>query len=165
MIKSFSMSNYISATLSAADQQKIMNHLAEIRKILSFSINLTSAQKRSMPMLNDGRRPFAEKCMSYATNDPRIVPPYTDLEELKADLALYDVISPVEMEAASVAEMISNIRMAAGSDAYVASLSIYNSAKGAAKLGLPGTKAIADELSKLFDSQGKNTKPEVVTNN
>jgi hypothetical protein len=159
------MSNYISAALSAEDQQKIMSHFAEIRKILSFSISLTAAQKKSMPMLNDGRRPFAEKCMSYAANDARIVPPYTDLTELKVDLALYDMVGPVEMEAASVAEMISNIRMAAGSDAYVASLSIYNSAKGAAKLGLPGSKAIADELSKLFDYQGKSVKTDVVTNN
>ena len=159
------MSNYISASLSAEDQQKIMDHFAEIRKILSFGVNLTNAQKKSMPMLNDGRRPFAERCVNYATNDPRIVPAYADLAELKKDLALYDMVSPVEMEAVSVSEMISTIRMAAGSDAYVASLSIYNSAKGAAKLGLPGTKAIADELSKLFESQGKNTKSEVTASN
>jgi hypothetical protein len=159
------MSNYISAALSAEDQQRILGHLAEIRKILSFSINLTSTQKRSMPMLNDGRRPFAEKCMSFAANDARIVPPYTDLSALKEDLALYDMIGPIEMESASVAEMISNIRMAAGSDAYVASLSIYNSAKGAAKLGLPGSKAIVDELSKLFESQGKTAKSEVAGSN
>jgi hypothetical protein len=159
------MSNYISAALSAEDQQRILGHLAEIRKILSFSINLTSTQKRSMPMLNDGRRPFAEKCMSFAANDARIVPPYTDVSALKEDLALYDMIGPIEMESASVAEMISNIRMAAGSDAYVASLSIYNSAKGAAKLGLPGSKAIVDELSKLFESQGKTAKSEVAGSN
>lgn len=158
------MSNYISATLSAEDQQKILTHLAEIRKILNSNINLTAAQKKSMPMLSDGRRPFAEKSLNYATNDPRIVPPYADLDELKRDLVLYDMIGPVEMEAASLSEMISNIRMAAGSDAYVASLSIYNSAKGAAKLGLPGTKAIVDELSKLFENS-KAVKAEVTSTN
>lgn len=74
-------------------------------------------------------------------------------------------MGPVEMEAASLSELISNMRMAAGSDAYVASLSIYNSAKGAAKLGLPGTKAIVDELSKLFDSQPRVVKAESTSSN
>ena len=159
------MSNYISASLSVEDQQKIMNHFAEIRKILAFSVSLTNAQKRTMPMLNDGRRPFTERCINYATTDARIMPPYADMDELKKDLSLYDAVSPLEMEAVSISEMISNIRMAAGSDAYVAALSIYNSAKGAAKLGLPGTKAIADELSKLFDTQSKRSKTNAVTNN
>jgi hypothetical protein len=159
------MSNHVSAAISAEDQQKILGHLAEIRKILNININLTASQKKAMPILSDGRRPFAEKSLTFATNDPRIVPPYANLDELKSDLALYDSIAPIEMEAASLAELISNIRVAAGSDAYVASLSIYNSAKGAAKLGLPGTKAIVDELSKLFDFQGKASKPGVPASN
>ena len=159
------MSNFISAALSAEDQQLILNHVAEIRRILNVSISLTKQQKKSMPMLSDGRRPFAEKCLNYATNDTRIVPPYTDLVELKKDLALYDVVGSVEMEVNSLAELVSNIRMAAGSDAYVASLSIYNSAKGAAKLGLSGTQAIVDELSKLFDTNGKTVKADVTTSN
>lgn len=152
------MSNYVSATLSAEDQKKVMDHFAEIRKIISFGVTLNANQKKSMPMLDDGRRPFAEKSLTYGTNEPRIVPPYTDLPELKKDLALYDAVGPIEMEANSVAELISNVRMAAGSDAYVAALSIYSSAKGAAKNGVAGTKAIVDDLSKLFDFQGKTTK-------
>jgi hypothetical protein len=154
------MSNYISAVLSEEDQKKILDHFAEIRKILSFKVDLTSSQKKSMPMLDDGRRPFAEKSLMYGTNEPRIVPPYTDLAELKKDLALYDAVKPIDMEANSVAELISNIRMASGSDAYVAALSIYNSAKGASKSGISGTKVIADELSKLFENQGKTVKTE-----
>ena len=154
------MSNYISATLSSEDQQKILDHFAEIRKILSFGTTLTSSQKKTMPKLDDGRRPFAGKSLAYGSNEPRIVPPYIDLAELKTDLDLYDAIGPVEMAANSTAELIASIRMAAGSDAYVAALSIYSSAKGAAKNGVSGTKAIADELSKLFENQSKSTKTE-----
>jgi len=154
------MPNYISAVLSEEDQKKILDHFSEIRKILSFKVDLTSSQKKSMPMLDDGRRPFAEKSLMYGTNEPRIVPPYTDLAELKKDLALYDAVKPIDMEANSVAELISNIRMAAGSDAYVAALSIYNSAKGAAKSGISGTKVIADDLSKLFEIKSKPAQAE-----
>lgn len=154
------MTNFVSAILSEEDQATILEHFSEIRKILSFNVNLTSNQKKSMPMLDDGRRPFAEKSLMYGSNEPRIVPPYIDMAELRNDLKLYDAIKPIDMEARSVAELISNIRMAAGSDAYVAALSIYGSAKGAAKNGVAGTKAIADELSKLFQSQGKTASAE-----
>lgn len=77
------MPNLISTVLLADDQQKILGHLSEIRKILDVKLNFTLQQKRSMPKLSDGRRPFAEKSLNIAANDPRIVPPYADLAELK----------------------------------------------------------------------------------
>ena len=40
--------------------------------------------------------------------------------------------------------------MMAGSEAYIASLSYYNSVKMAAKLNVPGAKPIYDDLKKRF---------------
>jgi hypothetical protein len=154
------MSNYISATLSPEDQQRALELFAELRKLFPFGIKLTTKDKRGMPMLDDGRRPFVEKSLAHGTSEPRIVPPYTDLKELSADLELYKSMATIENEALSLAEMISDTRMAAGSDDYVASLSIYQSAKGAVKMGVPGTQVIVDNLSKLFETQGKTAQSE-----
>jgi len=66
----------------------------------------------------------------------------------------------VGAEIASIAEMVSDTRIAASSDAYQAGLSIYGSAKGAAKQGVPGTQSIVDEMGKLFDGQGTSSATE-----
>jgi hypothetical protein len=86
------------------------------------------------------------------------VPPYTDLAELKKDLDFVKATRRVGNELQSLFEMVTDTRTAAGSDAYQATLSIYNSAKSAVKQGVPGTQAIVDEMGKLFDGQGTTSK-------
>ncbi|MBK8807016.1 MAG: hypothetical protein IPO21_10355 [Bacteroidales bacterium] len=92
-----------------------------------------------------------KKSLQFGKQEPSIVPPYTDFEELKKDVELYKNLKQIEFEISALAEMISDTRTAAGSDAYVASLSIYNSAKGAVKMGVPGSESIARELKRHFE--------------
>jgi len=47
--------------------------------------------------------------------------------------------------------------MLAGSEAYVAALSFYNSVKQAAKLNVPEAKTIYEDLKKRFAGQGVKT--------
>ena len=42
-----------------------------------------------------------------------------------------------------------------GSEAYVASLAFYNSVKQAAKINIPGAKAISEDLKLRFTRQAK----------
>ena len=70
----------------------------------------------------------------------------------------FDVVKRICDFSKDIAEMVSDTRMAAGSDAYQAALSIYGSAKSAAKQGVPGTQTIVDEMGKLFDGQRNNAK-------
>ena len=111
-----------------------------------------------MPRMDDGRLPFTEKGMQFGKQIPAIVPPYTPLDEYKKDLNLYNLLGPIEKELQSIAEIIADTRAAAGSDAYTAALSIYSSAKGAAKSGIPGTQTVVDEMGKLFSGQGISKK-------
>jgi hypothetical protein len=48
-----------------------------------------------------------------------------------------------------------------GSEAYVASLAFYNSVKQAARINVPGAKAIAEDLKLRFARQGKRITNEV----
>jgi hypothetical protein len=45
--------------------------------------------------------------------------------------------------------------MLAGSEAYIAALAYYNSVKQAAKMNVPGARAIYDDLSKRFPGRPK----------
>jgi len=132
--------------------------LAQLKAKFPFGIKLTDDQKKRLPKLDDARIPFADKGLFYGEQQPLIVPPYTDLGEYKVDLNFVKATRRVGSELASIAEMVSDTRMAAGADAYQAALSIYSSAKNAAKQGVPGTQTIVDEMGKLFDGQRNNTK-------
>lgn len=149
------MSNYVSAVLSAESVTKATAALDLFKTFFPFGLHLDPSVRKIIPKMDDKRKPFVEKALQYAKSEPRIVPPYTDLAELTKDLTLYNSLGELERKLISITEMISDTRTAAGSDAYVAALSIYNSAKAAAKANIPGTSSIVDELSKLFEFQGK----------
>jgi hypothetical protein len=152
------MSNYVSAVFSDEDQRETLELVAQLKAKLQFCIKLTNNQKKVMPKVDDSRFPFVEKGIQFGMQEPRVVPPFTNLDEYGKDMALFKNMGPVENELLSLTEMVTDTRMAAGTDAYQAALSIYNAAKGAVKMGVPGTQAIVDELGKLFDGQGPGKK-------
>lgn len=155
------MTNLISASLSEAEQKQILSCLQNAKSKLSFCIKLSPEQKQTLPKMNDGRVPFVQKSIKNGKLQPVVVPPYIDLDQCSKDVELYTMLSPIETEILSLAEMIVDTRIAAGSDAFLAALSIYKSAQGAAKAGIPGTKTIVDDLKPLFDGQGKIKATEV----
>ena len=150
------MSDYISAAISPEEIDQITADLASLQAKMPFVVKLSTAVKKTMPKLEDGRSPFVTKCLFYARKESKILPPYTNLDELERDLALFNNLQNLAKELNRMADMINDTRIAAGSDAYVAALSIYNAAKQAAKMNVPGTKAFVDDLKKLFDSISTN---------
>jgi hypothetical protein len=151
------MSDHVSASFSAENEKRALELLAELKALFPFGIKLSGDQKKSLLRLDDGRLPFVEKGLLFGKQQPKIVPPFTDLDELAKDFALNKSLKNIELEISSLTEIISDTRAAAGADAYQASLSIYQSAKGAAKNGIPGSQTIVDEMGKLFTAQGNRT--------
>lgn len=145
------MSDYISAEITQEVIDQITTDLADIQAKLPFAIKLAPAVKRSMPKLEDARSPFVSKCIFYGRKEPKIVPPFTNLDELERDLTLFNNLQNIAKEINRLADIVNDTRIAAGSDAYSAALSIYNSAKQAAKMNIPGTKAIVDDLKTSFE--------------
>lgn len=151
------MSNYISAEISPEKVTEVLNLIAQIKDDLPFLIKLDNNTKKSMVSLDDGRTPFVTKGLQYALKESKIVPPFVDVDELKKDFTLFSDLQNISRELNRLADMLNDTRIAAGTDAYVATLSIYNSAKQAAKMNVPGTQAIVDDLKKVFDGQGATT--------
>jgi hypothetical protein len=149
-----SMSDLISADFTVENQNEVLDLILQLKSKLSFGIKLAENVKKTIPRLDDGRLPFTEKGMQFGKQIPAIVPPYTPLDEYQKDLDLYNLLGPIEKELLSLSEIIADTRTASGSDAYTAALSIYNSAKGAVKSGIPGTQTVVEEMGKLFAGQG-----------
>ncbi len=148
------MSNYISAEIDAATITEVLGHLAAIKTKIPFLLKLENNAKKGMVSMDDSRAPFVAKCLQYGLAESNIVPPYVDLIELKRDLTLFNNLQNIAREINRLADMVNDTRIAAGTDAYVSALSLYNSVKQASKMNVPGTKPIFDDLKKAFEGQG-----------
>jgi hypothetical protein len=145
------MKGQIQATLTHEVKGNAIEAIDTLKDSLPFLLNLSTAQRVSLPKMDDGRRPFVEKALGYGEKESAVVPPYIDLAELRSDLELYSSLAEIYKPLKQLEQLLSDTLIAAGSDSYTAALSIYNSAKRAAKDGVPGAQSIVDDLKKLFE--------------
>ena len=151
-----STENVISIEIPEADIQAVKDALNTIQTTLApYVMALTPEQRKTIPKMSDGTEPFVGKVMDYATSNPQFAPPYMDVPEMKKDFDAVSALLPFLRTADQLVSNLNDTTMMAGSEAYVAALSYYNSVKMASKTNIPGAKAIYDDLSKRFAGQGK----------
>ena len=156
-----STGNVISIEIPEAELQTVKDALATAQSTLApYVVALTAEQRRTLPKMSDGTVPFVEKVLDYAEGDPNFVPPFMDVPEMKKDFEATEQLMPILRTVEQLANNLSDTTMLAGSEAYVASLSYYNSVKMAARMNVPGAKAIFDDLKKRFEAQGRRSSNE-----
>ncbi|MGL1889323.1 MAG: hypothetical protein OCD76_22605 [Reichenbachiella sp.] len=152
-----STENVISIDIPEADVQTVKDAFATIKTTLSpYILALTPEQRKTIPKMSDGTEPFVSKVMDYAVSDPQFAPPYMNVPEMQKDFDVVSELMPLLRSVDQLTANLSDTTMMAGSEAYVASLSYYNSVKMAAKMNVPGAKAIHDDLKKRFEGQGRS---------
>jgi len=153
-----STENAISIEIPQADLDAVKTALATIQTTLTpYVLALTPEQRKTIPKMSDGTEPFVGKVMDYATSDPQFAPPYMDVPEMKKDFDAVSALLPLLRTVDQIESNLNDTTMMAGSEAYIAALSYYNSVKMAAKMNIPGAKAIYDDLKKRFENNGKRT--------
>src|ERR1051325_9291352 len=65
--------NRVSASLSQADQQAVMEAIQTIREKLSFLIDLTPDERRKLPKIGDTGHNFAAQALVVATQNESIL--------------------------------------------------------------------------------------------
>jgi hypothetical protein len=122
--------------------------LETVRQKLPFLIGLDPETRRALPRMGDKSRAFVRKCLEVANQNPGMLPRVFDLEEFNRDVALAEAILPIAQSIEQLAELIQDTHTAVRSDAYLAALTVYQSAKLAGKgTGLDG---VLDELGRRF---------------
>ena len=149
--------NKISIVLGPEDLTKVLEALTVVSDILKpYLITLTPAERLELPKMNDGTVPFVKKTLDYAVAYAGFVPAYINVSKLKNDFniveALAHILSPVE----HLYRSINDTMTLSGSEAFVASLHLYNSIKQSARVKVPGAKAIAADLKKYVSGQVRN---------
>lgn len=140
----------IDAAVSDAQRTAVFTAITQVETNLDFLINLTPQERQALPKMGSATQSFVSKALEIAGNNPQFVPPYVDVPAMKKDYDLAMRLQGIEMQLASLLEKVSDTNLAAGSEAYVTGLTIYNSLKAAAKVNVPGAKALAAELAERF---------------
>ncbi|HHP7246156.1 MAG TPA: hypothetical protein ACFE0H_15870 [Elainellaceae cyanobacterium] len=153
--------NRISAEISTSEQQAVMEAIATIRKLLSFLIDVSPEERRSMLKLGDRNRAFTRKALDIATQTPDFLPRSFDIDEMRRDLQLFETLQPILLALVQLHELIEDTAVAAGSEAYVAALEVYRYAKANGSVG--GLDSLVDEMGRRFaqnGNRGRSTAPE-----
>src|SRR5437588_7774355 len=104
--------NRINATLSAADQQAVMDAVNTMRQKLPFLIDLTPEERRALPKMGDKSRAFVSQALDVATQNADILPVSFDVEEMSKDVALILALAPIMSALAQLQELIEDTFLA-----------------------------------------------------
>ncbi len=150
--------NRVSATLSAADRQAVLDAIKTIKTKLPFLVDITPEERRSLPRMGDKSRAFVSKALEVATQNGDILPRSFDLDEMRKDVELFEALYPIWQAMTQLCELIDDTKMAVGSEAYVAALLVYNYAK--VNQANAGLDAALDDLGKRFARRSRQINEE-----
>lgn len=125
--------NKVSAKLSSADREAVMQAITTIREKLPFLIDLTTEERKALPKLGDKSRAFVSKALEIGTQNPDFLPRSFDLNEMRQDIELFEALYPILLSLTQLQELVDDTSVAVGSEAYAAGLMVYNYAKVSGK--------------------------------
>jgi hypothetical protein len=131
--KNLMTDNRISASLSAADRQAVLDAITTIRLKLPFLIDLSPEERRALPKMGDSSRAFVAQALEIARQNPDILPRSFDVEEMHKDVELLDALAPIRTSLSQLSELVDDTSVGVGSEAYTAALLVYQYARSAGK--------------------------------
>lgn len=114
--------------------------------LMPHLVTLSPDERMRLPKFGTGNIDFTGVAIDYGQARPELVPPYADMEDAAANLALYNALRTLQQQRAVTDRAIQDTMMQCGSAAYGDGLGVYDMSKAGAKKGLLGAVAIAQEL-------------------
>ncbi len=152
------MENRIDVVLTPESKETIFQACKSAKAGMPYLTKLSEEERKTLQKVDDGRKPFVQKSLEFATNNAALDPGSDLLRGMQKDIELYAFLSAVEHELHQLLEMVNDTKQLAGSEAYDVARFIYMKAKMNVKMGIPGSQAIADELGKLYKQSSNVTK-------
>lgn len=157
-----STENAISIEIPEGDIKKAKDALKTLTDVLNpYLVALSAEERKTLPKMGDGTEPFVAKVMDYTESSPQFTPPYVDQNEMKKDWVAVNNLLPLLRGISQLDSNLNDSVMLAGSEAYVAALSYYNSVKQAARVNVPDAKVIYDDLRKRFERSSSKSSTSV----
>ncbi len=143
--------NKIDAVLAPEDKRAVLDLILKMEERLHFLVALSAEERHELPKMGDRSQAFVHKTVEVAREHPEVLPEDFDVEGLARDVALYDALQPIVFAIMQLQELLVDTITAAGSDAYVTALQVYEAAQ-AAQIATP-LDALMTEMKVYFTEQ------------
>ena len=118
-------------------------------------VTLTKDEQGELFRIGDKSIAFINRSYEHIEQNPQLTPDYVNVEEMKVDIdaveTLRKVLNPINLVVSALNDSI----MLSGSEANLPALAFYNYIKGAARMNVPGAKAIYEDLKKYFAKKSR----------
>ena len=152
------LENSIDAQMTKEDEDQVIARLREAEALLPFMVNLTKHERMTLTKMGKKTVDFVERTILYAKEHPKYVPPFLNIEGQRRDMDLLRQVKRVLGVLEPFWEKLRDTYMVLGAEAYTASRAFYNSVKGAAKAGEPGSDIIVRDLAERYRKQYEKPK-------
>ncbi|MBL7789231.1 MAG: hypothetical protein JNL75_05290 [Chitinophagales bacterium] len=142
--------NRIDTIMTPAQIADVKTAIDTINSAIGFSVSLTTEERSSLPKISVANKSFTEDAINTLANNAAIFPVYLDVKLMQNDLKLYQQLDELATMLRQTLERIEDTRILAGSEAYVAALSVYKLVGAAASAGVQGTDTIYEQLRERF---------------
>jgi hypothetical protein len=147
--------NRLSLSISVDDLQSIKAAQKTVTELLDpHLVNLGTEDRQGLLKMGPRTVDFVTRAMSYMRAMPEYLPPFVDIEEFQKDLDAIGLLRELQHPLEATRDMVDDSLMLAGSEAYTAALSIYDSLKSAAKHGSPEAQAAIADLGTRLGPRG-----------
>ncbi|MDX2096377.1 MAG: hypothetical protein SFW36_01255, partial [Leptolyngbyaceae cyanobacterium bins.59] len=102
----------ISATMTQADRDAVMDAVATIKAKLPFLVDLSPDDRKALPKMGDKSRAFVSKALEVATQNPDFLPRSFNLEELRKDVQLFEALYPLLLSMTQLQELLDDTCLA-----------------------------------------------------
>lgn len=150
--------NRVSKAMPELIFQEILDHLDDTDSLLqTYKVGLTPDERITMPKINIDNKAFVEDASNEMQTPTagQILPAFLKPTDILVDLNMFAQGEKIITKLNNLQQVIDDIRMVAGSEAYTTALTFKKLAEAAHNAGIPGTKSIIDKLRERFAGQGK----------
>jgi hypothetical protein len=154
MPTTYSSDAQVVVTITPAQKAAILAQITAVKALLTFVVGLSNDKRQKLLKLAEGRVGWDEKASSYMANRPDLVPGYVDMAALAQNRGVRSDLGDIIRAWTDVGEGLNDTDMVIGHQILKPEYAFYNSAQEAAKHGVPGAQAIADDLGSAFAGPG-----------
>ena len=149
--------NRISKTLAATDRDSVLTKMDEAKTVLSFLTNLSNEERKKLRKMGPKSVEYVKDCLNGANNFSDSLAKSFDITEFGNDVALYDMLLPIQVKVQAIAEAVKDTLMAVGSDCMEQADEVYGSLKAAAKRDA-NAKTLVEQIGRRYAAQKKPRK-------
>lgn len=154
--------NRISAELADTALTAILGHLAAVRELMPFLVNVPNDERNLIAKFGDKSQAFDNKCADYEKQRTDLVPSYVSVPETDKDRALRVKMKTINGVLGQLADDGFCTELVLGGDIADSDKALYGNIRLAAENSVPGAQAIYDDLKARYPSVTRkraNAKP------